>query len=176
LDTWNLVNEGVINWAETYYIDADGDTFGSVPNLNLTSRTTFERAFVEWQRGELVTAGFADGLPNLIRSLENVFGAVRAEAIGVTETSRIFAMAQLTAARENEFVTHILWETSRDERVCVICRPRQGSVVGKETEGFRVATDAIVGFPPAHVRCRCAISILTGPALEALREEGFIIG
>jgi len=171
---WNLVNEQVIEYADTYYLSDAADDVGSIPNLNQTSRTRFTRAFVDWQRGELETAGFADGLPQLIRSLESVFGAARAEAIGVTETARVFAQAEIAAARANKFVTSLMWESSVDERVCPICGPRHGTVVGKETDGFRTTTDSVIGYPPAHVRCRCRVVSLTDPALAALREQGFI--
>lgn len=172
---WRLVNESVIEWTEDYYISADADNFGSIPNLNQTAKTIFGNAFNEWQRGELQTAGYRDGLPELIRALEPAFGLNRATRIAATETSRIFAQSELFAARANPFIVYLQWLTSNDELVCPICGPRANRVVGKEDEdGFRVATDDTVGYPPAHVSCRCSITQLTAPALEALRAEGFV--
>jgi SPP1 gp7 family putative phage head morphogenesis protein len=178
LDTWNLIDERVIAWAEDYYIDADGDTYGSVPNLNLTTRTEFQKRFVEWQRGELGVSGrtetgeLREGLDALIASLEPVFGVERAERIAITEISRVFAMAELESARSNEFVEYLMYEASVDERVCPICGPRHGTVVQKNADGFGAPGDSMVSFPPVHVRCRCQIVSLTGPAYEALREQG----
>lgn len=170
VDTWNLINQSVIEWAETYYIDADGDTFGSIPNLNLHGRSVFERAFVEWQRGELQSAGYTDGLPQLIRALEPAFGLSRATRVGVTETSRIFAMSEIMAGRANEFITQFEWATAVDERVCEICSPRNGQRVAKSASGFSLPTDDLVVYPPAHVMCRCSLIPLTDAAARALDE------
>ena len=64
---------------DDYYTNLDVELVGSIPNLNATGRTEFARAFLDWQRGELETAGYADGLPQLIRAIEPTFGQVRAE-------------------------------------------------------------------------------------------------
>jgi hypothetical protein len=159
IDSWNQVDERVIAWAEEYYLDADGQTYGSVPNLNLTTRTEFQKRFVEWQRGELsisartATGELRTGLDALIAALEPTFGVSRSEKIAITEVSRIFAMAELESARANE---------------------RSGTVVRKDADGFGTATDSIISYPPIHVRCRCQIVSLSGAALEAMREEGLI--
>lgn len=172
---WELVNEQVIEWVEDYYISADAENVGSVPNLNQTAKTIVGKAINEWQRGELQTAGYNEGLPTLIRALTPAFGETRAENIGISEVTRVFAMAELQSARANPFVTQLQWLTSADEAVCPICLPRNGRIVGKESDdGFRVATDNISGFPPAHPRCRCSITSLTSAAAEALREEGLV--
>jgi hypothetical protein len=76
VDMWDAVNEAVIGWVNDYYTNLDVELVGSVPNINATSRTDFARAFLDWQRGELETAGYADGLPQLIRAIEPTFGAV----------------------------------------------------------------------------------------------------
>lgn len=176
-NTWQLVNENVLEWVDSYYLSADAGDFGSIPNLNITAKTQFAQAFNDWQRGELETAGYNEGLPTLIRSLENTFGVGRAERVAITEVSRVFAQSELFAARANPFIVYLQWLTANDELVCPICGPRADTVVGKEDEdGFRVATDNTVGYPPAHVRCRCSITQLTQPALDALREEGLIAG
>jgi len=39
------------------------------------------------------------------------------------------------------------WVTQRDERVCPICYPRDGKVLG---DGW-----TRIDGPPAHIRCRC---------------------
>lgn len=179
-ETWQLVNEEVLDWVDGYYVNPDAGNFGSIPNLNETSKTQFTQAFNDWQRGELGIAGrtatgeLRQGLDALITALEPTFGLRRAEAIGVTETSRVFAQSEIAASRANPFVTVLLWLTANDERVCPICGPRANLVVAKESDGFRVPTDNTVGYPPAHVRCRCSLTQLTEPALAALREEGLI--
>lgn len=153
--TWHLVNEQVIDWAQTYYANADVAAMGSIPNLNLTSRTRVLEVVTDWQRGELQTAGFQDGLPELIRSLEPIFGPERAEAIGVTEVTRIFSEATRTAAIANPNIAALRVLSAADERVCPICGPVHGQVVRKSASGFIHPTMGNIGFPPFHVRCRC---------------------
>ena len=63
VDMWEAINDAVIGWVNDYYTNIDAALVGSVPNINATSRTDFARAFLDWQRGELETAGYADGLP-----------------------------------------------------------------------------------------------------------------
>lgn len=168
VDTFALVNQAVIDWADTYYIDPDGLTYGSVPNLNLTSRTRFATAFRDWQRGEL--GGRADGLPQLIKSLEPVFGPVRAEAIAVTETTRVFVQAQRLAEESNPATVAFRWLTSADERVCPVCGPRHGEV-RRKADGYSGGVDI-----PAHPRCRCDEVVETEATLRLplAREERFV--
>ena len=173
-DLWQLVNEQVVDYAENYYTSTAAANVGSIPNLNQTSRGIVGRLVADWQRGVLPQSNVQDGLPQLIRELEMIFGTTRATTIGVTETTRIFSMAEVAAARANEFITSLMWETSLDEQVCPICGPRHGVVIGKESDGFRVETDDTVGYPPAHVRCRCRLTSLTQPTLEALRAEELV--
>lgn len=147
---WNTINQQVLDWTRNYYLSPTLADVGSVPNLNATTRAQFEQAFSAWNRGEL--GGRADGLPQLIRSLEPTFGPVRAERIAITETTRIFSQAALESMRANEAITHVRFMTSRDELVCPICAPLNGQVVEKDSAGFPG-----FGWPPAHPNCRCDI-------------------
>lgn len=168
LDAFELINETVLDWVDSYYIDADGAVYGSAPNLNLTSRTRFAAAFRDWQRGEL--GGRADGLPQLVRSLEPVFGPVRAEAIAVTETTRVFVQAQRLTEAGNPATVGFRWLTSADERVCPICGPHHGEVRRKQ-DGYSGGVDI-----PAHPRCRCDETPETTATLHLplAREERFV--
>lgn len=163
--TFALINRQVLGWVDDYYINADGDPakLGSLPNLTLTARTRFAQAFQEWQRGEL-EVGRPVGLPQLIDALTPAFGAVRAEAIAVTETTRAFSQALLEAERDNEFTIAYRWLSSADELVCPQCGPRAGRVYSKkEIEG--------VGVPPLHPRCRCQITPETKETLRLSKEQ-----
>lgn len=160
VNTFQLVNQNVIRWAEGYYTSAETLNYGSVPNLNQTSRTRFTEAFVRWQTGEVAFGG-GQGLPALINLLTGIFGASRAEAIAVTETSRIFSQTILEGARVNEFTTHLRFFTAVDEQVCPICSPFNGRVIDKNSNGF-----GGIGWPPLHVRCRCSIGEETANTLR----------
>lgn len=73
----------------------------------------------------------------------------------ITEGERAFwgeAVASGAVDAENVFKT---WRTVLDSRVCEICEPIHGQVVGYG-EAFETPAGGKVG-PPAHVRCRCFI-------------------
>ena len=151
-DTWNLVNDNVISWVNDYYTNADLTMVGSIPNLNLTARTQFASAFLDWQRGELETAGYANGLPQLIRALEPTFGARRAEVFSVTEVTRVFSESIQAQAMSDDTVQYLMWQTGNDELVCDVCGPLNGQTVrkGSTFDGGLM--------PPAHPNCRCWLS------------------
>ena len=149
-DMWETVNQRVIDWVNDYYTNIDAEIVGSIPNLNATGRTEFARAFIDWQRGELETAGYADGLPQLIRAIEPTFGQVRASRIATTETARIHYEATYQAAQANEFITHLRWYTAADERVCPICGPLHLQTIPKAQRTWAGGVSI-----PAHVNCRC---------------------
>lgn len=169
-DMWNVVNEAIIDWVDSYYTSADVALVGSIPNLNTTGRTEFGRAFIDWQRGELETAGYADGLPQLIRAIEPTFGRVRAERIAITEATRIQYESTYQAAAANPYIVSLRWLTAADERVCPICGPNHGVVVPK---GQRTWPNGAT--LPAHPNCRCVATEETTLTLETPmpREERY---
>lgn len=173
-DTWMLVNEEVVNWIDERYMSHDPTDFGSIPNLNITSRSQVAEAIQRWQLGDRSPDNFADGLPALINELEPIFGRARSERIAISEVTRVFSQSEIFAARANPDVKYLQWLTAEDELVCVQCGPRANRIVGKEERGFRVATDNLVGFPPIHVMCRCSLTPLTKASADALREQGLI--
>lgn len=152
---WNTVNRAVLDWVGDYYTNADAGAFGSIPNLNLTSRTQFAQVFEQWQRGEIEIGTTAEGLPQLVQALEPVFGPGRASVIAATETTRVYTETTLAAGRDNEFITAYRWRSVADERVCEVCGPLHGQVVAKGSAGFRIS--AGIGYPPAHPNCRCQL-------------------
>lgn len=163
--TFSLINQQVIRWAETYYTDPADTTYGSIPNLNLTSRQQVADAFTAWNRGEL--PGRPRGLPSLVEALTPTFGAVRAERIAVTESTRIFTESIRQAGLANKFTVAFRVLSSADDRVCPICGPVHGSVVAKTDErGFAHPVRGGIGFPPFHVRCRCGITEETEATLK----------
>lgn len=172
-NTFDLINQGVLNWAEDYYIDPDGLTYGSIPNLNLAGRTAFERAFVAWQTGEL-EIGDPIGLQQLIDALQEPFGVERARRIAVTETTRIFTETTKQAGLANPFTTSFRLLTSADERVCPICGPLHGVVIAKFSAGFTHPTLPVTGWPPFHPLCRCDIVEETEASLRVESLDSFV--
>lgn len=150
--TFNQIDEAVLHWVNAYYTSNSEAALGSLPNLTQTARRRVAEAFERWQRGEF--GGTGRGLPDLIRMLEPAFGPTRAEAIAVTETTRIFVQATREAGNRNEFTTQYRYLTAVDEVVCPICRPAEGLLTDKRTEAFPDGG----GYPPRHPRCRCEIT------------------
>ena len=152
---WRAVNERMLSWVNDYYVNPDAAAVGSIPNLNLTSRTQFAQVFDQWQRGELEIGTTTEGLPQLIEALQPVFGPVRSEIIGVTETTRVIVESQRAASEADEFITHYRFLSAADELVCPVCGPNHGEVIEKCGAGFNTPAGRM--FPPLHPRCRCQI-------------------
>jgi hypothetical protein len=152
-DGWKVVNEAVIKWANDYYTSPT--EFGSVENLNQTSRRQVAKIFEQWQRGEFM---HSLGLPSLALELEETFGIVRAQEIAITETTRIHAEAVRQTGLADPDVDFYRFLSSSDEKVCGYCGPLHGQVIIKtESGGFMHPTLGRVGIPPIHVRCRCRL-------------------
>lgn len=153
LEMWQATNHAVIDWVESYYISAEANALGSIPNLNDAARTQVGNLINAWQRGELEAATAEGGLPQLIAAMDNVFGPARGEAIAVTEVTRVFSESTRAAALANPYTTSMVWQTSRDDVVCAVCGPLDGASIPKGERYFPGGY-----FPPAHPRCRCAVS------------------
>lgn len=167
-DTWRLVNEAVIEWAETYYLSTDVAAVGSIPNLNVTSRTAFSNAFRDWQRGALAAEGIEGGMPQLIAALQPTFGATRATRIGVTETTRVFSESERAGGEANDMIVGWIYSTANDALVSEFCRGANGLVMLKGQSTFPDGR----GFPPRHVNCRSAVTQISQGAYDALVTDG----
>lgn len=129
---FDLLATAAMEYAEEY-------TFELVSMLTETGQAALQQEFAEW-----VASG--EPLQTLIDNLTSMFGPVRAEAIGVTETTRIFFDSNVTAWKEHG-VKEFRFNTAFDVDVCEdICEPDHGKV-------FALTNTA--KFPPRHVRCRC---------------------
>lgn len=128
---WGLVNQAAIEWARKLSTQL-------AKTITETTKRFVTEALSEW---------ISSGKPkaDLVKTLEPMFGKVRAEMIGVTETTRAFAEGNRAAWKESGVVDGIRWMTARDELVCPTCGERDGQV-------YPVDSDDL---PPAHVRCRC---------------------
>jgi SPP1 gp7 family putative phage head morphogenesis protein len=91
-------------------------------------------------------------LQALIDELVPVFGKARANDIAVTETTRLFAKANLASWRESGVVPRKRWFTANDEIVCPVCGPLEG-----ETVDLNAKFSNGVENPPAHNKCRCGL-------------------
>lgn len=95
---------------------------------------------------------------DLVAALKPLFGEERARRIAVTETTRLFSWGKLEAWRRGKGVTHKIWETERDEKVCTeICRPLDNTQIPLHEAFVNPLTGERIDAPPAHVDCRCGV-------------------
>lgn len=110
-----------------------------VQNLNTTSRREI---------GRLVNDYFQEG--QTVRELsENiqrvVYNPNRAKLIAQTEITRANVEAEIEMVQELGNTLSARWVTNRDDLVCPICGPRDGTM----------QNDNWFDLPPAHPGCRC---------------------
>lgn len=92
----------------------------------------------------------------LVADVGSIFADSRIQIMTVGAlTAAIYEAARLLMAHVDE-VDYLIWRTKRDERVCPICRPLDGEV--SDDKG-RFGPDLLS--PPAHIRCRCEVEIIT---------------
>lgn len=131
---WDVINEEAIAWADQHTRDVVGQ-------ISKTSMDGFLTEFEPW-----LNSGAP--LPDLIEALEQYYGPVRADMVGVTECTRAFALANIGTWREfSDLVTGFDVITAEDADVEEICMAEQASNPHKLDDPP----------PPYHVRCRCAV-------------------
>jgi len=150
-----LANAADLGWGMDYedlLIDANDwarTRAGAMANqLSVTDNKRFISILDSLQRGEVAS----DAIPGLLGGL---FGPVRADMTGITETTHAMrqAAARLAANMRASGIEVVeRWLTAEDERVCPICAP-----LDHTTE--EVWGQAIAGGPPAHYNCRCRIAV-----------------
>lgn len=151
-----LANANAARWARDY-TDALLDQLG----------TTSAKGVGEIIAKFVETPGATYG--DLQKSLMD-FGAVRAQMIAVTETTRAYAEGELEAYRQ-EGITEIIWRTNRDEITCIYCGDINDKTV-KIGEAFGYFRGKPVTSPPFHPNCRCWI---VGKPNPANRERGAVV-
>lgn len=109
-----------------------------ISKINDTTRNGTQRTIFEWMQDN------TDKL-TLAALLALIFSDARARMIARTEVTRIFALGN-SAVWQSVGVRRVKWNTARDERVCPICAPRDGIVIG---------INDLSNFPPIHQNCRC---------------------
>lgn len=140
---WDLVNDNVLAW-----VLGSGGGFGDGYGDNLTGQLARS---TETQIRNQVAEWIGNGLPYnvLLDNLErSVFSRRRADVISTTEITRSYAAGNQAAWRASGVISKMRYNASADERVCKICGPRHGMVVGID-ETF----DGLM--PPVHTACRC---------------------
>jgi len=109
--------------------------------LEATTREGLRQAILTWQESGLGK----QGLPDLVKSIEPLFGEPRARRIAATETTRVFDLGN-KAAHASAGIEFEIWQTANDDRV----RPEHQELAGQVfqlEDGPR---------PSDFINCRCA--------------------
>lgn len=136
------MNLAAIDWAANY-------TFELVSGLTKTTEEVVKSAMHAY----LTTPGMTNA--DLEALLAPAFGPVRAEMIAVTEVTRAYSAATntyqaLLGEMGAKFVR--IWNTSADDKVCLLCVPLNGKPESAWKRDYPSG-------PPAHVNCRCGLSL-----------------
>lgn len=106
------------------------------------------------RREKAIEKGAEDDIREVAaEGLDTIFGPVRAESNGITETTAADSgggAGIVDQAGKQGLIVEMLWITEKDGKVCNVCRPLHGQ---PEHVWSRVAAKG----PPAHPRCRCEL-------------------
>lgn len=183
---WDVFNQQALDWMGKYLTldprymgDLGSGAYSWVTQLTDTTRKTVIGEINSWVRE-------GAELKVLEERLKPTFGETRAQAVAVTEVTRIFAQGNITAWKASGVVTGKRWMTARDERVCPICGPMHNKLVSIDnswqfTAEMLAANPTLASVlkqptaiyaPPAHVRCRCWVQpVVLGAYDESEIEE-----
>lgn len=143
------IYDRVIEFARTY-------RFSWIRGITDATRQRVISSITQWIRS-------GSPLSALESALTPLFGEARARRIAVTEITRLFARGNQMAWEDTGFINKVKWNTSQDDKVCPICAPLDGTMIG-------IAD--IDALPPAHPNCRCWISpVLDEQAFEDKLDE-----
>ena len=139
---WNWFNQAALDWLKGYRGGIWSEIAGHTRQRTL--------AIVE----DWVRAG--EALPVLEAKLERLYSRQRARTIAVTEITRMYAEGNIMSWEAAGVVGGKRWSTARDDKVCAICGPLDGMIVGLREDGFATKTSGLgIYAPPAHPMCRC---------------------
>jgi SPP1 gp7 family putative phage head morphogenesis protein len=93
---------------------------------------------------------FNDVVDEIAKDFPEVPPQVIASALTSREASALLPSFGISS--DEKMVTYVEWVTSRDEKVCPICGPRDGVV-------YRIID--VMDIYPAHPNCRCRIERLS---------------
>lgn len=131
---WDLINQRAADWARQYTIDL-------ARRVTDTKQTLLRNTIADFYEQRL-------DLGQVKKRLLREFGAVRAELMAVTETTRAAVEGEhlfVEDMRSKGVQLQAFWVTNEDARVCKQCSPLDGKPQGT------IWTKR----PPLHGKCRC---------------------
>ena len=125
---WDFTNTAALEFLNQYRLSTVSGIVG-------TTRDQTIRLIQRWMAS-------GDELPVLIQQLAPIYGHARAEAIAVTEVTRVFAEGNMILWDSTGVVAGKRWQTARDERVCPFCAPLHNTIVELQSD-FSLTPDAV---------------------------------
>jgi SPP1 gp7 family putative phage head morphogenesis protein len=129
-----------------------------IPTLNQTTAKELSKKLEEAKAGFLTIDETIDFL--LEYSRERV--KQRAEITALNESSIVSNATQFDVY-DKSGVVELRWVTSKDERVCPICKPLNNKVIN--VRGNFTSGGETLKYPPAHINCRCFVEPVEREAL-----------
>ena len=111
---FDLVNEEILDFSRTW-------TNEWIEDLATTTRRNLQKSIDVWQESGLGRRGF----PDLVKSIEPMFGKTRAKLIATNSVTEIFDEGNRLSHNAAGILTEE-WQTARDAHVEDICRPLDG--------------------------------------------------
>jgi hypothetical protein len=127
--------------------------------MTQTTRDGLREALTTWQAEGLGKRG----LPDLVDSLEPLFGQERAKRVAVTETTRVFAEGNREAMAQDDTVGGEIWSTAEDELVCSRCGPLNEKIYPKGQGPAQ----------PLHVNCLPGDARVTAEGIAATSKRWY---
>jgi uncharacterized protein with gpF-like domain len=112
---WSVFNQSALRYLQDFRL-------ATIPGITATTQQQVIQAIDDWVRE-------GSHLDNLTNRLKIIFPPTRAEAIAVTEVTRIFAEGNVRLWGSTGVVQGKRWMTAVDERVCPFCAPLHGQIV-----------------------------------------------
>lgn len=136
-------------------LGAQGQARTAAQQIVANTRNRLNEAFGAVLSNDLTEAEFQ-------ALLDKLFGAERAESISITETTRArtggFENGRGYFA-ERGLPLLAVWQVTKDERLCKVCRPLHGQPESAWKLSFPDG-------PPAHPRCRCTLAMVARDGTE----------
>lgn len=136
-------------------LGAQGQARTAAQQIVTNTRNRLNEAFGAVLSNDLTEAEFE-------ALLDRLFGPERAENISITETTRArtggFENGRGYFA-ERGLPLLAVWQVTKDERLCKICRPLHGQSESVWKQQFFTG-------PPAHPRCRCTLAMVARDGTE----------
>jgi len=157
LINWDTVNESALAFLRKYQSEI-------LDSINIVTEQQARAIVAEWARS-------GQPLEVLRRELAPIFGQRRARTIAATEVTRMFAAGNQMLWESTGVVEAKVWQTARDEMVCIACGPLHNQVISIEAD-FRLTPSQIAQSP----QMKAALGSNYSPEAALKKANSFLSG